>query len=713
MNTSAAAGVRFDYASMPFNGSDPATFMLLTRLRSGGLDRDTMPVGHRHKLFRLDGSTSYFAQIDLYNGGSGIKLRTFLQYRNFGAVSIEADPADLGLSEWKDLDDKWLVIALQYLGGSTAHKQFTGIYYPGVGWDTYEDTAGSTLNTLTLSTPTGFDFGWKTGGNANERQPYSDFSRYYQFHDEEWDLDTFDAVCESLISGDVQGSLTDPVDLVAEQRAGSANCAFYGPTRRNRKVAHDDVIYVGDTVITDMILGAYDASAGDIVDITATLYGTGNPVMTDPNDYGWDEPDDLVGVAEMRLPTQTSGSPTAYDFDIAGHSGISVTGITMVSDTTWGRGISLSDTPLYPASLSSTIEATVTPHEHHGNQSVDYEGVGYKEIDIQFTENAVAKNLRMIVGVAQAPASHSFTIPTLAEFKANWIAEWWNMAGTQTTENPSGLSWGAQEGHLNFATTRLVPSIESGVPNQLIWMPFGRVPDSGGNLNVDDYVLMQEQHSDKSHLYDEWDDAMQACIDADPDCIVYCYIGSLDVNDVWTDFITNVDPQGFVERLLASLEPYLKWEHVRICFDDPYGSTIDEGEARYEAYVMVRNILLEKGHKVWLEPRHPAAYTQWNASNGWERVVVDPLWYRTNPAFFSDASSSATDANLGDLILMHPSPGSPSYANAAWLVPYAVADNIWHGAMSVISIRDWIEAGGTVETLYNEVVSLLEAVAGV
>lgn len=315
LTTASAAGIRLTTA-LPFNGSNNATFMLLTRLKSGGDDRDALPVGRRQKILQIGNDTvgqGTIVHADLVNYGSGVKLRTYLFYT--AGVGIELDPSDIGLADWTSLEDKWLVIALQYRGGGTPHKQFVG-YHTGSAWNTYEFTASGNTNTLSRDVPNHYAFGWTSGQNSNERTPYTDFNLYYQFHDESWTKATFDAVCDSLIDDDgTMKSLAGPINLVAGSRAGPSNVAFVGPVKRPESASFTQTYY-GDDIDDGVPVGGILKTTG-YIESTAVKQGTGaDSVLVDPDDFGWAEDPEAVTpdvrATGQRGPklAQALGTPT-------------------------------------------------------------------------------------------------------------------------------------------------------------------------------------------------------------------------------------------------------------------------------------------------------------------------------------------------------------------------------------------------------------------
>lgn len=293
LNTSAAAGLRLSYG-LPWNGSDPATFFLLTRLKSGGTNRDTLSLGLRQKIFQIGTDTAspqnQRLHIDLVNYGSGTRLRTILYYNT--SVSHDWPASTFGLANWAALEDKWLAIAVQYAGSASPHQVFVG-YHTGSAWNTYHPTTGGNTGANTYPDPTYYGFGY-TSVTTNERQPYSDGNLFYQFHGETWDLATFDAVCESLIAADgTKKSIAGPINLVAEQRTGAAACHFVGPVRRPKSASFTTQKYFGETIANSDTVGACVKTTG-LVDTTAVAFGTGSCSIEDPTDYGFTEDPEAV-----------------------------------------------------------------------------------------------------------------------------------------------------------------------------------------------------------------------------------------------------------------------------------------------------------------------------------------------------------------------------------------------------------------------------------
>ena len=389
------------------------------------------------------------------------------------------------------------------------------------------------------------------------------------------------------------------------------------------------------------------------------------------------------------------------------------TTLQSVSSASWGRGVSVDSDSLPVTFVTPDVhELPITPASRRGDiHDGDYIGAYWQEFTINYDEGGPDLEFTFrVVGRIGTTGGQEIEM-SFEDFRRNKLIQYWNVgANSASDQNPLGLGWGASNGHMNFATTNPGPSIEEGVYQQFIWTPFGRTQEYTGDTDFqfDQFVESEELYPEQGIWRDEWFDAMEYLFSLNPNVRIFVYMGTLRGDNNYIEQRSGENARSFIERFFKSLKPILRYPRLELCLDVPYRASstednprIEPGEARYEAQDMIRKLLALQGRKVYCEPRHPTSETHWNSDNGWDRVMVDRSWWRSNPEWYSDATSSS-DSVLGKNLVWINS------GNDSTNISYYIADLLHNEVIPIVFVRSWFDGGGTIETLYDEVMGHLQ-----
>ena len=389
------------------------------------------------------------------------------------------------------------------------------------------------------------------------------------------------------------------------------------------------------------------------------------------------------------------------------------TTLQSVTSASWGRGVSVDSDSLPITFVTPDVhELPINPATRRGNiHDGDYIGAYWQEFTINYDQGAGDLTFTFRVAGRIGTTGGQEIDMSFEEFRQDKLIQYWNVgANSASDQNPLGLGWGATNGHMNFATTNPGPSIEEGVYQQFIWIPFGRTQEQTGDTDFqfDQFVESEELYPEQGIWRDEWFDAMDYLFGLNPNVRLFVYMGTLRGDNNYIEQRAGQDAKGFVERFFKSLKPILKYPRLQLCLDSPYRASSTEenprvapGEARYEAQDMIRRLLALQGRKTYCEPRHPTTETHWNSANGWDRIMVDRGWWRSNPEWYSDATSSP-DSALGRILVW------TNQGNDEFNLPYVIADLLHNEIIPIVFVRHWFDAGRTLEDLYDEVMDHLQ-----
>jgi len=284
----------------PLNGNNATTFLYVFRFNDA-LDKSssTIPGGTNRIICNYANTDdSALVLLDLHNsGGTAVNLRLSMNYGGF--VSATFSRAEAGIDEWNDLNDKFIVAAIQYRGGATVPVGFLGFHDGSSTTKISENFSANTGNLGARGPSTQVIFGTTVDDTDN---PYTDFTLCYIFHGETWDTDDFSAVYDTLIdsSGNLL-SLDGPVYLNSGNRTGAGACEFIGPVLKPSSSSFNVTLY-GENIVTGDNIFFIDDDSASIQAGDCVVVGTsGNPVLVDPIAEGWNRAPALTG------PTPSAG----------------------------------------------------------------------------------------------------------------------------------------------------------------------------------------------------------------------------------------------------------------------------------------------------------------------------------------------------------------------------------------------------------------------
>ncbi len=336
------------------------------------------------------------------------------------------------------------------------------------------------------------------------------------------------------------------------------------------------------------------------------------------------------------------------------------------------------------------------------------------KIRISYTILAVAHTFSAFIAYRVRDAALTPVTITQDEFADDWIAEYFNLTDDSTISpsNPYGLgAWGINTtGHLEWYRQQVVPSIQFGMINQMWSMIFGH--DGSTDLHFDQWPIIRA--GGIPLWYDSWFALRNELAATHPEVEVWVYNGNMGSHSdsQFRTLENGCDAAGFADYFFYSMEPYMGWPQMtRFMGDDPYVTAVDatptnpettNGEGRFEAWKLVKNLFATNGVVVHVEPRGTDADTQWHSSNGFNRVSALSNYQRTNPAWFGGGGT--TNAHCGEYIII---------GFAHWQgLPYLIADCIQQGNKVAIGTFDWRAYGRSMHDLYTQTMAHLRYIQG-
>ena len=394
-----------------------------------------------------------------------------------------------------------------------------------------------------------------------------------------------------------------------------------------------------------------------------------------------------------------SGTPTSLSFGTGSSATVS---------------IPLEDADTQSLTLGIDVMGSATP--------VHKQGAYWGELVITWNDGGASQTFRLILkGVIGSASAGPIQPLTLSDLQSRVVSGWSLGSSTPTEANPLGLGWSIKDtGHLAFAKTYLKPHVDAGVKQFFFHQVLGQMHRLIGEDDIcADSFVHAEELGINPLWYTLWDPMVSYMESINPGGVHYVYNGSWRLDQNYITSRASSDVFGFIDRFFRAMRPYLKHPSIRYCGDVPAWSgatgnpTVTNGETRYELQKAVSRILELTGRgEICTEPRGLDADTQWHASAGFGKCIVENTWRRNNPAFYTDAANATTDAHINGRTVLrwHIDQDVSTLAHqiANTLAGYGSAST----HKCVIGMNDYIMGGSSMTTLLSEVNTIIAKIAG-
>lgn len=420
-----------------------------------------------------------------------------------------------------------------------------------------------------------------------------------------------------------------------------------------------------------------------------------------------------------RVPTLFQQSVASGNISktlvLTNNGGSDITSVS-ISRSNWSYNMEAASFPTQPftiPALGFTASGVVRTHTWPLLSS-PLPSIYYARFTVNYTEDSTAKSLWFeVVMILQDPNGNPSNTPTESEFY-DMIYDAYFVSSSGT--GPNGFGWGLENegfGYVDFFETFMPTMVSNGVKKVMLHLIHGNFQDSG-QLSMNAWPRLQEwaTSNNRPELITSWIPALDYADSLNIKLLLY--YGCPSTAQEFLDEVNNGTADSCLQLLLSCIGWGLGRTNIEFGFDSPYnddevGNPLQEpGEPRYDFLKAVADIKALQGNATLLEPRGTSAQTWWHAAAGFGRIMYMGGWARNNPAWYGDASTATTDAQMaGERIVIMQQDGSTE------LLPYMAAQAIYEGLhMSLGVTYLWITDGGTGTTLYNAAKTLLETVEG-
>lgn len=421
------------------------------------------------------------------------------------------------------------------------------------------------------------------------------------------------------------------------------------------------------------------------------------------------------------MAEQSVSSTTTEPVIIANIGTNPVTINSITPQSFWGRNIIINGTVPAVLEFGENLNLTIGPRGGGPLNTIVFAGSFFSRFVISYTELGVTSSFTFDVLLVVSDSSLSSS-PLVLTFEQMFqtVVNAWVISGPSTPSNPAGVYWNINTvGHYDgLYINHILPALQSGQRHILLHTPFGgtHLYYHEQDYQFDNYLenLAIAAEFNRPIWHSDFQRCVQAILDYDDNVVVYIYTGSLTHDEDFLDLQNNHDAAGFIDRVFRSIAPFIHHERLHFCLDSPYSVTVNSsnpqiqpGEARFETCKMLLNLFEANGRKLYCEPRPPPDETYWHGTNGWNYIMIDQAYWRSNPAWFA-GTDAASDAQMapGEILRW--------YVNQTdQMLPYMIADTINQGHRPIVTLRDYLVRGNTTQQLYEDVQRLLYRIRGI
>lgn len=413
--------------------------------------------------------------------------------------------------------------------------------------------------------------------------------------------------------------------------------------------------------------------------------------------------------------TDVAPSYPTYEIVLRNTGGSSIT-VTTSEQNFDSRRIVLNDLTApfsIPAGGTVTGEIEIRPR---GPLDPDVYRPGVPNGTLDFVWNAGAGSTSVSVGCIQRlrletpEALPAF--PDLDTFSRQWALGLWVFSNAGPSgPNPFGFNptsiW-TTESYQSFFDNFLQPELEAGQKGVVYHSVYGRA-NVDGNYRLNSSRYLREHSATGIAIYN----ALPSLLDQVDEYAVDVvnYVGS-PFSEPYIEAALAAESLGdYCDNLFTDITPVLNRDRHHLALDTPYGADlpyIGADHPYYGALLMMLGILTtERGKDLRLETRHEALDTHFDASVGFKRCMLSRAWWRTHPGWFSGTDDHASDAQIGDTLILH------RWDNPD-IIRAAIADSMMDGNKTSSFLGYyWYGLGRTLQQLYDAVKADYEYAGGI